>query len=156
MQGEPTENDFKLMQRAVQLALQAESNGNLPIGAVITLGNEIVAEGLNSILVPEFNPSKHAEMNALDAVPVQLWARAREMTCYSTLEPCCMCFGRLLLSGIGNIVFGAHDLQGGSICLTPHLPSYYSPQNSPKWLGPIMPEVCNLLFERAKARYNEL
>ena len=49
MTGEPTENDFKLMQRAVQLALQAGCNGNLPIGAVITLGNEIVAEGLNSI-----------------------------------------------------------------------------------------------------------
>jgi tRNA(adenine34) deaminase len=156
MTGEPTENDFKLMQRAVQLALQAESNGNLPIGAVISLGYEIVAEGLNSILVPEFNPSKHAEMNALDAVPVQLWARAAEMTCYSTLEPCCMCFGRLLLSGIGKIVFGANDLQGGSRSLTHHLPSYYSLQNSPKWIGPIMPEVCNPLFERAKGRYNEL
>jgi tRNA(adenine34) deaminase len=142
-------NDFIFMQNAVDLARKAEYHGNLPIGAVIILENKIIAEGFNSIIVPEYNPANHAEMIALDKIPVELWSRAREMTCYTTLEPCCMCFGRLLLSEVGRIVFGAYDPEGGAGCLINHLPKFYTKKNIPLWEGPLMPDICDTLFNKS-------
>ena len=88
--------------------------GNLPVGAVITLDENIIAEAGSLILTPVYHPGRHAEMEALRRVPVELWRRGRDMTCYTTLEPCVMCFGGLPLHGIGRIVFGAEDQQGGA------------------------------------------
>lgn len=147
------QKDRVFMERAIALALKAESAGNLPVGALITLEGEIIAEGASSLLIPYYDPKGHAEMNAMDKVDISLWTRAREMTCYTTLEPCCMCFGRLLLSGIGRIVFGSTDTEGGSTCLLPNLPKFYSARNTPTFVGPLMPEACDPLFERAFHTY---
>src|SRR5262245_49519493 len=107
------ENDDKnYISRAIEIVLDAEIRGNLTVGSVISLDNNIIAEGGSSILNPVYHPGRHAEMEALRLVPTELWHRAREMTCYTTLEPCVMCFGALLLHGIGRIVFGADDKQG--------------------------------------------
>jgi tRNA(Arg) A34 adenosine deaminase TadA len=130
-------DDKKYISVAIQIALDAEIHGNLPVGAVITVDSNVIAEGGSSILTPVYDPGRHAEMEALRRVPVELWARAREMTCYSTLEPCVMCFGALLLHGIGRIVFGAEDRQGGAGSLMSHLPEYYaSGRGVPQWIGP--------------------
>ena len=145
-----------MMNRAIELALDAENEGNLPIGCVICLDHEIIAEGRNTMLFPVFNPGMHAEMNAIGNVSSGLWARANEMICYTTLEPCCMCFGRILLCGIGKVVFGALDTEGGSGCLLHHLPRYYSKQNIPRWQGPIMPEVCDDLYKRAALMFGKI
>jgi tRNA(adenine34) deaminase len=107
-------NDTKYIFRAIQIALEAEQGGNLPIGAVITLDNKIIAEAGNSILSPLYHPGRHAEMEALHNIPADLRLHSTEMTCYSTLEPCVMCFGALLLHGIGRVVFGAEDTRGGA------------------------------------------
>jgi tRNA(adenine34) deaminase len=141
------------MMRAIELALEAEKIGNLPVGAVITLDGNIISEGSSSLLIPYFDPKGHAEMNALDKVDIALWKQSRDMTCYTTLEPCCMCFGRLLLSGIGRIVFGSVDTEGGSSCLLPNLPKFYSRGNIPEMVGPVMPEACDPLFKRAFQTY---
>lgn len=151
-----SEADFIFLHKAVELALEAEKVGNLPIGSVITFNNEIIAAAGNSMLLPHFDPGRHAEMNALDLVPVHLWKHAAEMTCYTTLEPCCMCFSRMLLSGIGRIVYGATDTQGGFSCLTSHLPPFYHAGNTPVLTGPLLPEICDPLFERAKQIFNQL
>jgi len=148
--------NFNFLNRAVELALEAEKNGNLPIGAVISLENQIVSGGFNTILQPEFNPGKHAEMNAMDGLPIPLWKRAKDLTIYTTLEPCCMCFGRILLSGIGKVVFGAFDKQAGAGCLLPHLPAFYHEKNKPLWVGPVEPETCDPLFERSKVLYDTI
>jgi tRNA(adenine34) deaminase len=145
--------DREFMQRAIELALAAEAKGNLPVGALITLEGKIIAEGASSMLIPYYDPKGHAEMNAMDKVDISLWTRAKEMTCYTTLEPCCMCFGRLLLSGIGRIVFGSTDTEGGSSCLLPNLPKFYSSKNTPVFEGPLMPEACDPLFDRAFRAY---
>ncbi len=63
-------HDLIYLQRAIQLAMEAERRGNLPIGAVICLDGAIVAEGMNSIWQPELGLTRHAEMEALRAVPV--------------------------------------------------------------------------------------
>lgn len=90
----PATRDLLYLRRAVGLALEAEKQGNLPIGAVVTLDDRVIAEAGNALLIPQYHPGRHAEIEALQRVPENLWPRAREMTCYTTLEPCMMCTGR--------------------------------------------------------------
>jgi tRNA(adenine34) deaminase len=149
--------DTEFMFRALQVALAAEARGNLPVGAVITLDDVIVAEAGSSILVPVYHPGRHAETEALRAVPVELWARSRDMTCYTTLEPCVMCFGALLLHGVGRVVFGAEDKKGGAKTVLAHLPEYYADgARTPQWVGPVMAQACDQLYFRAAARFDQL
>jgi len=93
----------KCFQTAISLALLAEEAGNLPIGVVIALDGKIIAEGRNSIWKPEVSLSRHAEMEAMCIVPGGMWELAGKMTLYTTLEPCLMCMGAILLHGIGRI-----------------------------------------------------
>ena len=141
--------DLDFMRRAVELALDAESKGNLPIGALIVVEGDIVAEGQSELLAPRYSPGRHAEMRALSAVDDALWPVARTMTCYTTLEPCVMCFGALLLHGVGRVVFGARDVLGGGGTLLDHLPPYYETAPVFAWEGPILPQVCDPLYQRA-------
>ncbi len=144
--------DDMFMRRAIELALLAEREGNLPVGAVITLDGDVVAEGRNAIWVPKFDGTRHAEMEALRAVPEQLWESSNEMSLYTTLEPCLMCFGSILLHGIGRVVFGSSDSNGGASSVLSHLPPYFQERiENTQWLGPIMPVECDPLHERVLA-----
>ena len=128
--------DEKFMHRAIELALLAEREGNLPVGAVITLHGEVVAEGRSAIWVPEFDATRHAEIEALRAVRGDLWGSSAEMTLYTTLEPCLMCFGSILLHQIGRVVFGSSDSYGGAGSSLEHLPPYFHEQmKETQWLG---------------------
>jgi tRNA(adenine34) deaminase len=147
-------NDQAWLERAFELAIGAEGRGDLPIGAVIVLDGEIISEGASAILVPSFHPGRHAEMEALKGVPEALWPRHRDMSCYTTLEPCVMCFGALLLHGFGRVVFGANDVQGGATRLLTNLPPYYDrPGVVPTWVGPINSALCDPLYQRAARRF---
>jgi tRNA(adenine34) deaminase len=148
--------DHTYLQRAVELALQSERGGNLPVGALIVLEGQIIAEGMSTVLHPVYTPGAHAETSAIAAVDKALWPRAGEMTCYSTLEPCVMCMGALLLHGVGRVVFGATDAQGGAGCVLPHLPPYYAGRKVFDWVGPLMPEVCDPLYRRTDAGFAKL
>ena len=151
------ETDLNFLRRAVRLALEAEAAGNLPVGAVVTLGGRVVAEAGNAVLAPTYHPGRHAETEALRLVPAELWPRGREMCVYTTLEPCVMCAGALLLHGVGRVVFGALDTLGGAGRLLAHLPPYYAGgAGVPPWLGPLLPEVCDPLFRRVLARFDLL
>ena len=144
--------DNLFMQRAIEMALLAEHEGNLPIGAVISLDGEVVAEGRNAIWVPKFDATRHAEMEALRAVPADLWKSSGEMSLNTTLEPCLMCFGSILLHGIGRVVFGSTDSFGGASSVLSHLPPYFQESfENTQWLGPIMPVECDHLHERILA-----
>jgi tRNA(adenine34) deaminase len=144
--------DNQFMHRAIELALLAEQEGNLPVGAVISLAGEVVAEGRSAIWVPEFDATRHAEMEALRAVPPDLWISSDEMSLYTTLEPCLMCFGSILLHGVGRVVFGSTDSYGGASSTLSHLPPYFQERiEKTQWLGPIMPRECDPLRERLLA-----
>ncbi len=152
-----TGRDEGYIARAIQLALEAERRGNLPVGAVVTLGDAVIAEAGSAILSPVYHPGRHAETEALRMVPAGLWPRGREMTAYTTLEPCVMCAGALLLHGVGRVVFGAFDPLGGAGLLLAHLPPYYAEgAGVPAWLGPLMPELCDPLYRRALERFDAL
>jgi tRNA(adenine34) deaminase len=148
---------LEFLHRAVSLAMDAEEKGNLPIGAVITLDGDVIAEAGNSVLLPQYYPGAHAEVEALRSVPRQLWHRCREMTCYTTLEPCVMCMGAILLHGVGQVVFGARDVEGGAGLLLNHLPAYYdSGVGVPLLVGPLLPGICDALYDRVKKRFDLL
>jgi len=128
------------MRRAIELALLAELEGNLPVGAVITLRGEIVAEGRSAIWLPRFDATRHHRVSS------------SEMTLYTTLEPCLMCFGAILLHGIGRVVFGSVDSYGGSGSILVCLPPFFQVQfENIQWVGPMMPSECDPLHERLLA-----
>lgn len=150
-------DELSYLDRAIALALSAEKEGNLPIGAVIALDGQILGEGGNRIASPHYDPGRHAEIEALRSVPPEAWDRASEMSCYSTLEPCVMCTGTLLLHGVGRVVFGASDVGGGGGAILSHLPAFFDGgAGVPQWIGPVLPERCNPLFQRARALFIEL
>lgn len=145
--------DLEHMDRAIQLAREAEQEGNLPIGAVITLDNEIIAVGRNSVRT--HRPNRHAEIEALENIPAELLNRAEEMTLYTTLEPCLMCLGAILVYRIGHVVFGAKDWHGGAVSVFDHMPHAFKRlYNSANWHGPVLTRECDELSERVITMVN--
>jgi tRNA(adenine34) deaminase len=146
------DRDLAYLHRAVRLAQEAQRAGNLPVGAVISLDGAIVAEGMSSIWAPKLRPGRHAEIEALEAVPHQLWTRAREMTLYTTLEPCLMCMGAIFVHRVGRVVFGSWDSRGGASHVFGHLPPVFAERlQAMEWIGPALPAECDELFETVLA-----
>lgn len=145
-----------MLDRAVTLAVANEASGNLPVAALIGLDGSIIAEGASMVPGPPYHPGRHAEMQALSRVPIELWSRAADMTVVTTLEPCLMCFGACLLHGIGRIVFGALDTRGGARFIRPHLPPYYQSTGGPTWIGPCDPARCDPLYQRTDRTFAAL
>jgi tRNA(adenine34) deaminase len=74
------------------------------------------------------------------------------MTLYTTLEPCLMCMGAILIHRIGRVVFGAKDKHGGAMCIAGHMPvAFETLLQSTKWEGPALPEECDVLSKRVIA-----
>ena len=105
----------ELMTRAIELAKQAAFDGEIPVGAVIARGGEIIAEGRN-LRENGRNALYHAEIIAIDNACKALdsW-RLDDCIMYVTLEPCPMCTGAIINSRISKVVYGAYDLKAGSV-----------------------------------------
>ena len=139
--------EYRFLEQAAQLAFDAELAGNVPIGAVIVLDGEVIAEGSNRVYRPLRHPGRHAEIEALRAVPDEAWVRAGGMTCYSSLEPCIMCLATLYYHGIQRIVFGASAPAGGAGALIQDLPWY---MRGIEWIGPLRDEASRELRRRVR------
>lgn len=101
------------MRAALAEARKAEAAGEVPVGAVIVRGGEILGAGHNSPIA-SLDPSAHAEINALRAAAQAARNyRLEGATIYVTLEPCVMCAGALVHARLGRLVFGARDLRFG-------------------------------------------
>lgn len=108
--------DEYYMQRALHLAVQAEQQGEVPVGCVIVLNDDIIGEGHNQS-ISQHDPSAHAEMVALRAAAQQQQNyRLPGATLYVTLEPCMMCLGAMIHARIARLVFGAFDPKTGVVC----------------------------------------
>ena len=107
--------DLQWMTRALEMAELAASRGEVPVGAVLTKDDEIVAEGHN-LTVTLNDPTAHAEVVVIREAAQKLgdW-RLTGCTLYVTLEPCAMCAGALVLSRIERLVFGASDPKAGMV-----------------------------------------
>jgi len=107
-------NDEYWMHEALKLADKAESEGEVPVGAIIVKNNKVIATGWNRSICTH-DPSAHAEMLAIrEAGKTLKNYRMLGCTLYVTLEPCFMCAGLLVHSRVERLVFGAHDLKTGS------------------------------------------
>jgi tRNA(adenine34) deaminase len=106
--------DERWMRRALELAEQAEREGEVPIGAVLILNGELVAEGWNQPLSTN-DPTAHAEIVTLRAAATHLGNyRLPGATLYVTLEPCVMCAVALVQARVARVVYGAPDPQRGA------------------------------------------
>jgi tRNA(adenine34) deaminase len=131
------------MRRAIQLAQQAESMGEVPIGAVLVFENEIIAEGWNQP-ISSTDPTAHAEIIALrhGAKKMKNY-RLPGSTLYVTLEPCIMCAGAMIHARVQRCVFGAFDFKTGAKAMNHRV----------EVIGGILSEECgNLLKDFFKTK----
>ncbi|OTA14472.1 hypothetical protein Xvie_03693 [Xenorhabdus vietnamensis] len=111
-----TENysDEYWMRRAMDLAMQAQAKGEIPVGSVLVADNKVIAEGFNHPIT-DHDPTAHAEIIALRRGGIQLQNyRLLNTTLYVTLEPCVMCAGAMIHSRIQRLVYGASDMKTGA------------------------------------------
>lgn len=103
------------MRHALRLAKRAWDEGEVPVGAVLVHGDNVIGEGWNRP-IGRHDPTAHAEIMALRQGGAVLQNyRLLDTTLYVTLEPCVMCAGAMVHSRIGQLVFGARDAKTGAI-----------------------------------------
>ena len=103
------------MQRALEQAKKAESEGEIPVGAVLTFEDEIIAEAHNTPISIN-DPSGHAEVNVMrKGAQILNNYRLENTSLYVTLEPCMMCCGLLIHARVENLIFSATDPKSGSV-----------------------------------------
>ena len=102
------------MQHALELAREARSDGEVPVGAIVILGDEVIGEGRNRPIGTS-DPSAHAEIEALRNAGRHVGNyRLVGATLYATLEPCAMCAGAMVHARISRLVYGAPDPKSGA------------------------------------------
>lgn len=130
-------DDSYFMRQAIIEANKALDANEVPVGAVVVAGNQVIGRGYN-LTEKLHDVTAHAEIQALTAAANFLGAKyLKECTLYVTLEPCPMCAGALCWSQISKVCYGAADEKRGS---TRHHPSLYHP--STQIQGGIEKEPC--------------
>ena len=125
------------MRRALELARGAAAAGEVPVGAVVTLGEEIVAERSNAMRNSS-DPIAHAEMEAIRATAAKLGtSRLDDCTLWVTLEPCAMCAAAVSVARLKALRFGAEDPKGGGVVHGPRIFAQPTCHHRPDVLGGI-------------------
>jgi tRNA(Arg) A34 adenosine deaminase TadA len=136
------------MRRALDLAAEAAAAGEVPVGAVVTLGGEIVAESRNAMRSSS-DPTAHAEMVAIRAAGAKLGtSRLDECTLWVTLEPCAMCAAAISVARMKALRFAAEDLKGGAVVNGPRLYAQPTCHHHPDVLGGIGEKEAGELLRR--------
>ena len=108
-------NHEQFMRAALEEAHKAEGMGEVPVGAVVVLGDEIIARGCNRNLTDK-DPSAHAEIIALRNAGAAVGNhRLLECDLYVTIEPCAMCAGALIQARLTRLIYGATDVKAGAV-----------------------------------------
>lgn len=110
----PVPSDADFMRRALALAAAAAARGEVPVGAVLVRGAEVLGEGANCP-IGTHDPTAHAEIQTLRAAGARMGDyRLTGTTLYVTLEPCIMCASALVHARVARVVFGAWDPKAGA------------------------------------------
>ena len=109
------ETDVRFMRRALEEAGSAYRDGEVPVGAVLVVGGEVIAAAHNR-KESVFDPTGHAEIVAIreGCLGNGNW-RLTEATLYVTKEPCVMCAGAMVNTRLGRLVYGCRDAKGGAV-----------------------------------------
>ena len=125
------------MRRALDLARGAAAAGEVPVGAVVACGDQIVAESANAMRGSS-DPTAHAEMEAIRAAAAKLGtSRLDQCTLWVTLEPCAMCAAAISLARMKALRFGAEDPKGGGVVHGPRIFAQPTCHHRPDVLGGI-------------------
>jgi tRNA(adenine34) deaminase len=125
------------MRRALELAATAAADDEVPVGAVVTLGEKIIAEARNAMRGSN-DPTAHAEMEAIRAAAQQLGtSRLDDCTLWVTLEPCAMCAAAISIARLKALRFGAEDPKGGGVVHGPRIFAQGTCHHRPDVLGGI-------------------
>ncbi len=115
MSDQQLDSDQFWMERALDLAARAESLGEVPVGALVVLDDEIIGEGWNQP-ISGCDPTAHAEIMALRAAAQhQRNYRLPEAELFVTIEPCTMCAGAIVHSRIKRVIFAALEPKAGAV-----------------------------------------
>lgn len=151
-----TDDDF--MGEAIDLAREAATLGEVPVGAVVVKEGVIVGRGCNQP-IGRHDPTAHAEVMALRDAAQQLGNyRIPGCTLYVTLEPCAMCIGAIFHARIGRVVFGARDPKTGAAGSVIDLFGVERLNHHAEVIGDVRAEECGALlsaFFAARRRKTE-
>jgi tRNA(adenine34) deaminase len=139
--------DERFMRNAIAIARDATRQNEVPIGAVITRRDRIVA-ATNNRTVRDQDATSHAELIAIRDASAELerW-RLDDCTLYVTLEPCAMCAGAIVLSRIGRVVFGAWDPKAGMGGSVEDLLRHPRLNHVPEVQGGLLADDCAVLLK---------
>ncbi|MBV9527096.1 MAG: nucleoside deaminase [Sphingomonas sp.] len=125
------------MRRALDLAAEAAADGEVPVGAVVTRGDEVIAETRNAMR-GTLDPTAHAEMQAIRAAAERLGtSRLDDCTLWVTLEPCAMCAAALAIARVRALRFATDDPKGGGVVHGPRIFAQSTCHHRPDVLGGI-------------------
>ncbi len=138
--------DLRFMRRALALAEEAGERGEIPVGAVLVCGDEIIAEARNECEALH-DATAHAERLAISRAGAArgTW-RLSDCTLYVTMEPCPMCAGSAINARIGRIVYGVKDPRAGACESLLRLPSYPL-EAAPVCESGLLSEECHRLLQ---------
>jgi tRNA(adenine34) deaminase len=107
--------DCLFMEAALEEARTAAANGEVPVGAVVVIGDRIISRAGNRTIA-DCDPTAHAEVLALRSAATEMGNhRLLSSSMYVTIEPCAMCAGALIQARIGRLIYGAEDPKGGAV-----------------------------------------
>ncbi len=134
------------MAAALAEAEQAAVEGEVPVGAVVMRGGEIIARARNAMRARR-DPTAHSELLAIQAaLAAQSSDRLGDATLYVTLEPCAQCAGAILLAKVGRVVFGAWDDKAGMAGSVHDLLRHPRLNHRPEVIGGVMADQCGELL----------
>ena len=143
--------DAGFMQRALELAARAESQGEVPVGALIVQGDRVIGEGWNQPITLK-DPTAHAEILAMRAAAAALDDyRLGGTTLYVTLEPCPMCAAALVHARVARLVFGAWDPRQGAAGSAFNLVTARELNHRVDCFGGVLADECGELLKRVFA-----
>ena len=138
--------DLRWMTAALAEARSAATSGDVPVGAIVLRGGEVVARAANRTMRDQ-DPTAHAELLAIRAASAALgrW-RLDDCTLYVTLEPCAMCAGAVVLARIARVVLGAWDPKAGMAGSVGDLLRHPRLNHRPEVVGGVLESECGALL----------
>jgi len=140
-------SDEELMREALSEALSAQAAGEVPVGAVVILGEEIVGRGANRNL-RDSDPTAHAEVVALREAGKKLGNhRLPECSLFVTIEPCAMCAGAMIHARLKRLVYGAADAKAGAVQSVIQVVNHPLLNHQIEVVGGVLGEECTALIQ---------
>ena len=142
-----SDDDVNHLRMALAEARRASEAQEVPVGAVVVAGNEVIGSGHNSSIT-DSDPSGHAELIALRSAAQNIGNhRLIGATLYVTLEPCVMCVGAIAQARIRRVVFGAYDRKAGALGSVEDLSESRALNHRFEVNGGLLDEECGALLK---------